>query len=451
MRIRAAPFRLLPTPSRVSDVRVSFRLATRARFVLRLPRACFVSETRAARCVRPTSASHYFSRLRAPVSRRFSIRVGATRAPRVSRAKVLHGTPSASAGRVLLSSFRRIVGRSLPRARRATVPLALPSPRPPCSFSKGATRARPRPLLPDRRVKAAVLHDPKCLPSPGIRALLPNTLAGSGHRHDPSHDARLVDVRAPLLVSVSLAPPRGLPLSVAGSARRALGPVRLDLVRFRKRRSRLLWTVGDARRLLQPDTTHGHIPRAADPRPCLTREPRSSRSPPPRSRVSTAAARESPTHGPSAPARLSPCLRDRTGIPGEERATRPALAVGRDPRFTPNERAGSSERRTGRVRPVPLLCFRSRAPGSPCRAVSQGLEAPCFVRDAGLDRRPPPPRERRRFRGDRGAFHHPGIPSSRDVFRLFAIRTVSGGTEEDRSCFDSARDLPSFTPPFTLP
>jgi hypothetical protein len=46
------------------------------------------------------------------------------------------------------------------------------------------------------------------------------------------------------------------------------------------------------------------------------------------------------------------------------------------------------------------------------------------------------------------------IPEShprRDVFRRFAIRTVSGGIEEDRSCFHSARDLPSFTPPSTLP
>jgi len=33
----------------------------------------------------------------------------------------------------------------------------------------------------------------------------------------------------------------------------------------------------------------------------------------------------------------------------------------------------------------------------------------------------------------------------------FRARTVSGGYEEDRSCFASARDLPSFTPPFTLP
>lgn len=52
---RAAPVRLLPALPRVSDERASFRLATRARLVLRLPGGVF--HTRAARCVRPTSAS----------------------------------------------------------------------------------------------------------------------------------------------------------------------------------------------------------------------------------------------------------------------------------------------------------------------------------------------------------------------------------------------------------
>lgn len=172
--IHAAPFRLLPALSRVSVVRVSFRLAARARLVLRLP-GSFVSETRAARCVRPTSASHYFSST--PCTRVSSVL--ASRRSHKGSARFEERSASRhfarfGGSRSSLPS-RRIVGRSLPRARRATVPLALPSPHPPCSFSKGATRTRPRPFLPDRPVKAAVLHDPKCLPSSGIRALLPNT------------------------------------------------------------------------------------------------------------------------------------------------------------------------------------------------------------------------------------------------------------------------------------
>jgi len=140
MRIHAAPFRLVSTLSCVSDVRVSFRLATRARFALRLPGCSFVSETRAARCVRPTSASHNFYRLRAPVSRRFSTRVGAARAPRVPRS----GSASRHSPRFGGSRFflRRIVGRSLPRARRATVPLAPPSPHALCSLLSSRVTSR---------------------------------------------------------------------------------------------------------------------------------------------------------------------------------------------------------------------------------------------------------------------------------------------------------------------
>lgn len=239
-------------------MRASFRLAARARLVLRLPGVCFVSETRAARCVRPTSASHYFLRLRAPVSRRFSIRVGAAWAPRVSRARSVSRHSGRFGGSRAASSWRS-VGRSLPRARRATEPLALPSPHPPCSFSKGATRARPRPLLPGRRVKAkpcstirSAFHHRGSAPSsrtpfraPGLGSVLRTT-------RDSLH------VRVPLLVSVSPAPPRGSPLSAACSARRALGPVRPDLVLFRKRRS-----IASLDRRRRPTTSATrHDPRA---------------------------------------------------------------------------------------------------------------------------------------------------------------------------------------------
>lgn len=88
----------------------------------------------------------------------------------------------------------------------------------------------------------------------------------------------------------------------------------------------------------------------------------------------------------------------------------------------------------------------------PCRRTnaSRGLENPAPHAPA-RDLRPTPPREERRLREDRGAFHRFGIHPTRDALRLFTRWTVSGGCEEDRSCFASARDLPSFTPPFTLP
>lgn len=84
---------------------------------LAAPRCCFVSETRAARCVRPTSASHNFYRLRAPVSRRFRARVGAARAPRVPRSgSASRHSPRFGGSRFFSSTHRGAF--SSPRAPR---------------------------------------------------------------------------------------------------------------------------------------------------------------------------------------------------------------------------------------------------------------------------------------------------------------------------------------------
>jgi len=236
MRIHAAPFRLVSTLSCVSDVRVSFRLATRARFALRLPGCSFVSETRAARCVRPTSASHNFYRLRAPVSRRFSTRVGAARAPRVPRS----GSASRHSPRFGGSRFflRRIVGRSLPRARRATVPLAPPSPHALCSLLSSRVTSR--------TIETASAWTPsEGLPSSAVRSAFHRQGSAPSFRtpsRAPDLDAILFTARdfgrsrTASRLRFARASPWLAPFG-ARSARRALGPVCPDLVRFRKRRS----------------------------------------------------------------------------------------------------------------------------------------------------------------------------------------------------------------------
>jgi len=419
MRIHAAPFRLVSTLSCVSDVRVSFRLATRARFALRLPGCSFVSETRAARCVRPTSASHNFYRLRAPVSRRFSTRVGAARAPRVPRS----GSASRHSPRFGGSRFflRRIVGRSLPRARRATVPLAPPSPHALCSLLSSRVTSR--------TIETASAWTPsEGLPSSAVRSAFHRQGSAPSFRtpsRAPDLDAILFTARdfgrsrTASRLRFARASPWLAPFG-ARSARRALGPVCPDLVRFRKRRSNASL---DRRRRPTTSATR-HDPRAR-PSSC-----RSSPVPYKRTAVLPVAcatlARGGPrphvNHRRMVPALACPTCaepsRTRTGIPGEERAARPC--AGRGPRPTLHDERTRREQRAKDwpfSANAPPLC-RSRAPGSPMPRRQKGLEAPSVLRDAGQDRRPPPPRERRRFRNDRGAFHCSGIPSKRDAFRL---------------------------------
>jgi hypothetical protein len=290
---------------------------------------------------------------------------------------VLHGTLLASAGRV--SFPRRIVGRSLPRARRATVPLAPPSPH--ALFSLLSSRVishtietasawMPHEGLPRSTIRSA-FHRPGSAPSfrtplraPDLDAIL-FTTRDFGRSRAAS---RLRFARA----SPWLAP------FGARSARRALGPVCPDLVRFRKRRSNASL---DRRRRPTTSATR-HDPRA---RPLelssLARALQENRGPPGRVRHARAwrpaAARESPTHGPhfACPTCAEPS-RTRTGIPGEERAVCPALAVGRDPRFTTNERVESSERRTGRFQPVPLLIAAPGHPGRRCHVDKRGWRLP---------------------------------------------------------------------------
>lgn len=135
--------------------------------------------------------------------------VGATRAPRDSRNEVLHGTSLASAGRVLPSFSTHRGAFSSPRASRdrtsgtSVAASALLLFEGSHSDTTETVSARP----PSEGCRAPRSEVPSIAGDP--RPPSEHPFRGSGHRLGPSHGARFVNVRAPLLVSVSLAPPRG--------------------------------------------------------------------------------------------------------------------------------------------------------------------------------------------------------------------------------------------------
>lgn len=281
--------------------------------------------------------------------------------------------------RVAFLFLRRIVGRSLPRARRATVPLAPPSPRALCSLLSSRVTSRtietasartPSEGLPSSAVRSA-FHRQGSAPSfripfraPDLDAILV-TMRDFGRSHTAS---RLRFARA----SPWLAP------FGARSARRALGPVCPDLVRFRKRRSNA--SLDRRRRPTTSATRHDPRARPSSCRSSPVPYKRTAVLPVASATLARGGSRPHVNHRRMVSALACPTFaghsRTRTGIPGEERADRPALAVGRDPRFTTNERVESSERRTGRFQPVPLLIAAPGHPGRRYHADKRGWRLP---------------------------------------------------------------------------
>jgi len=147
-------------------------------------------------------------------------------------------TALSSLRRVAFLFLRRIVGRSLPRARRATVPLAPPSPH--ALFSLLSSRVI------SRTIETASAWTPsEGLPSSAVRSAFHRQGSAPSFRtpsRAPDIDAILFTAcdfgrsRTASRLRFARASPWLAPFG-ARSARRALGPVCPDLVRVRKRRS----------------------------------------------------------------------------------------------------------------------------------------------------------------------------------------------------------------------
>lgn len=242
-------------------MRASFRLATRARVALRLP-GCLRFRKRAPRdaCGRlllPYTPSHHVH----------PCLVGSRRASEPQGLRARRGVQSVSrhparfggsrlGSLSLLPLLRRIVGRFLPLARRATVPLAPPSPhaRAPCEAAARTTETASA--------------------SPSCERRRSSTIRGAFHRRGTAPSIRTPS-RAPDLDALLLRPatlcvacrssspfrlrlPVARPFRCACSARRGLGPVRARPRSVRKRR--LLASL-DRRRRPTTSTTR-HDPRA---------------------------------------------------------------------------------------------------------------------------------------------------------------------------------------------